>query len=100
MGGGGLLSSDELDLCNFPDFLLQQVQEVSVPLMTLLCEMCILTPIKVLSLGQQMVPTHTHFHPHVQRRRSGHGNRPIMAGLVCSGITRPNLLSSTSVYLI
>lgn len=62
-----LLSSDELDLCNFSDFLLQQVQEVSVPLMTLLCEMCILTPIKVLSLGQQMVPTHTYtrLHPHI-----------------------------------
>lgn len=46
----------ELDLCNFPDFLIQLVREVSVPLTTLLCELRILTPIKVLSPGQQMVP--------------------------------------------
>lgn len=50
------LFSAELALCNFPDFLIQLVQEVSVPLTALLCELCILTPIKVLSPGQQMEP--------------------------------------------
>lgn len=57
--GASSLSSAELDLCNSPDFLIEGVQEVSVPLMTLLCELCILTPIKELWLGRQMVPTHT-----------------------------------------
>lgn len=41
--------------------------------------------------------THRDTHAH---RRSGHGNRLIMVVLVCSGITWPNLLSTTSIYLI
>lgn len=94
-------ASDEFNGFHFPDLLIQRMEEVPVPINNTPLRALHLDPVQVLSHGQQMAHTHTCAHTRTgDRKRSGHGNGPVMVCLVCHWITWPNLLSSTTIYLI
>lgn len=90
-----------MDLCNFSEFSNKISAKgagpiTSTPLRTSQPLLYCISTVTWTADG-----THTHTQTYIHKHgRSGHGNRLIMVVLVCSGITWPNLLSTTSVYLI